>query len=234
MLTGTDIVKLAKTRIGDRYVYGAFVPKDDPNANVFDCAELCSWAYYQVSQILFGTSNHKDPKTADAWTGFWKIDGGNSERGKLIPVADAAAIPGAAVLRIGTNQASGHIVLSDGSGGTVEAHSTASGVIASTLDNRRWSTGILVNGVEYTRNPQIIIEVPKFVYRLTSPMVRGQGVESIQNALIRNGYRPGAVDGFYGSQTFNAVIEFQEDNGMLVDGEVGPATWNKLGFGTMK
>jgi hypothetical protein len=235
MKTGQMIVDRARQDLGKRYVFGAFVPKDYLNfPGPFDCAEGDSYWLYQVSKILFGTSNHTNPKTADAWTGFWAIDSQNPERGKRIPVADAAAIPGAAVLRIGTTQLTGHIVISDGSGGTVEAHSTERGVITSTLSGRRWSTGILVNGIEYTRNPQVIVEVPKFVYRLTSPYVYGKGVEAIQKALIRHDFNPGKVDGFYGSQTFNAVLQFQESNGLIRDGEVGPQTWSKLGLGVMK
>lgn len=233
--TGQQIVERAKQDIGKRYVYGAFVPKDYPNyPGPFDCAEATSYWLYQVSGILFGTSNHRNPATADAWTGFWEIDSNNPELGKRISSAEAAAIPGATVLRLGTTQTSGHIVISDGAGGTIEAHSAAQGVIASRLDNRRWSTGILVNGVEYARNSNVAVTVPLFVYRLTSPCIAGKGVESIQMALIRHGFNPGEVDGFYGSRTYNAVLQFQGVSGLIRDGEVGPETWHSLGLGVMK
>ena len=44
--------------------------------------------------------------------------------------------------------ATGHIAISDGGGGTVEAHSTKAGVIASTISGRRWDMGILIPEVE--------------------------------------------------------------------------------------
>jgi N-acetylmuramoyl-L-alanine amidase len=234
-LTGQQIVDRARQDIGKRYVLGTFVPKDIPDyPGPFDCAEAASYWLYQVSKILFGTSNHVNPKTADAWTGWWKSDGENPELGKFIPLADAASIPGAAVLRIGTTYATGHIVLSDGEGGTVEAQGRLTGVVADTLSGRRWSTGILVNGIEYKRNPDVLPSVPKFIYRLTYPPIRGKGVTNIQNALIRHDLNPGEVDGVYGGQTFAAVIQFQLDNGLVADGEVGPLTWSMLGLGEMR
>lgn len=233
--TGQMILDRAKLDRGKRYVYGAFVQKDIPNyPGPFDCAEATSYWLYQVAKILFGTSNHTNPKTADAWTGFWWIDGNNENLGQLITPAEAAAIPGAAVLRKGTTTSSGHIVLSDGRGGTVEAHSAARGVISDTLSNRRWDTGILVNGIDYQRNPDVVIPVPKVVYRITYPMIKGEGVRAIQMALVRNDLNPGKVDGVYGSQTYAAVIQFQRAQELLVDGEVGPQTWQALGLGVMR
>lgn len=233
--TGQQIVDRARQDLGKRYVYGAFVQKDVSDyPGPFDCAEATSYWYYQVAKILFGTSNHTNPKTADAWTGFWWADGNNENMGQLITPAEAAAIPGAAVLRKGTTALSGHIVLSDGKGGTVEAHSAARGVIADTLNNRRWDTGILVIGIDYARNPDIVIPVPKFIYRIVYPMIQRGGVMAIQKALIRHDLNPGKVDGVYGSQTYAAVLQFQAKNGLIVDGEVGPQTWNKLGLGVMR
>lgn len=37
-------------------------------------------------------------------------------------------------------------------------------------------------------------------------------------------------DGHYGNQTKNAVIQFQEKNGLVADGIAGPATLNAIGF----
>ncbi len=48
----------------------------------------------------------------------------------------------------------------------------------------------------------------------------------IQSLLARIGYNPGPVDGTFGSQTQQAVISFQRDNGLTPDGIVGPVTWN--------
>lgn len=37
-----------------------------------------------------------------------------------------------------------------------------------------------------------------------------------------------SVDGKFGSQTKNAVMEFQSKHGLVADGEVGPATWTVI------
>lgn len=54
---------------------------------------------------------------------------------------------------------------------------------------------------------------------------RGPNVKLIQSLLARIGYNPGPIDGIFGTQTQQAVIAFQRDNGLVPDGIVGPATW---------
>ena len=51
---------------------------------------------------------------------------------------------------------------------------------------------------------------------------------SIQSLLSRIGYDPGPIDGIFGQQTRQAVIDFQVDNGLTPDGIVGPATWRQF------
>ncbi|MGE5474709.1 MAG: M14 family metallopeptidase [Ignavibacteriales bacterium] len=55
---------------------------------------------------------------------------------------------------------------------------------------------------------------------------RGPNVKLIQSLLFKIGYNPGSIDGVFGPQTQQAVIQFQRDNGLPPDGVVGPATWN--------
>lgn len=53
---------------------------------------------------------------------------------------------------------------------------------------------------------------------------RGSEVMLLQSILAKIGYNPGAIDGVFGQQTRQALIEFQRDNGLTPDGVVGPAT----------
>ena len=53
---------------------------------------------------------------------------------------------------------------------------------------------------------------------------RGTEVKLLQSLLGKIGYDPGAIDGVFGTQTQQAVMEFQRDNGLTPDGVVGPAT----------
>ena len=226
MKTGKDLLSLGRTRLGEKYVFGALVPKNDPNWHgPWDCAEDISWLIYQVAQILYGcNSDVGDPARADAGTVYWARDA--RRLGKIISLQTAAAIPGAAVLRISTASLCGHIVLSDGQGGTVEAACARQGVIEGTLHNRRWDMGILVPGIDYDQGAQPIpLAVPTaMIYRLTHPLMIDPKIKPIQQAL---GIK---ADGIYGPQTEAAVKKFQVDHGGLVaDGEAGPLTLAALG-----
>lgn len=53
-------------------------------------------------------------------------------------------------------------------------------------------------------------------------------IRPIQRALASKGYFSGYVDGIPGEETYNAVIDFQNHNGLSPDGQVGSATRIKL------
>lgn len=53
-------------------------------------------------------------------------------------------------------------------------------------------------------------------------------VKEIQNALSKKGYNTNGIDGFAGPATYEAIINFQRASGLMVDGQVGPATREKL------
>ena len=155
---------------------------------------------------------------------------GCENKGERIPVERAARIPGAAVLRAPQPGAIGHIVIADGRGGTVEAHSSKRGVIASTLTNRRWDMGILVPGIRYKERAAVEIVQPQTViFRLMKPRMTGPKVKGIQRRLKELGFHPGPIDGQFGPMTHAAVVAFQVARGLLADGEVGPRTARALG-----
>ena len=58
----------------------------------------------------------------------------------------------------------------------------------------------------------------------------GEYVLLAQTELLNKGYSLGSagVDGKFGSATEKAVKEFQKDNGLTVDGIIGPMTWDAL------
>ncbi len=64
---------------------------------------------------------------------------------------------------------------------------------------------------------------------LTNPPMRGDDVFKLQQRLLELGYSEvGAPDGIFGKMTEAAVRRFQQNNGLEVDGYVGPKTWRKL------
>src|SRR6185436_2459334 len=130
------MLSLARTRIGEKYV-NVCVPKNNKNWHgPWDCAEFMSWLVYQVGGFLYGcVDDHGNPATVEAYTGAWQHD--VKTRGKMIPWQDAAAIPGGILLRYPPSPGSmGHIVVSDGKGGTVEAMGKKWGVCVGTINGR--------------------------------------------------------------------------------------------------
>lgn len=229
--TGEQVLEAARRHQGERYVLGVSVPKNNPSwKGPWDCAEFASWVNFQVTGKLYGCKrDFGDPATADAYTGYWERDA--TELGRAVSVEEAASTPGAAVLRAPTGEAFGHVVISDGRGGTVEAHSPSDGVIEGKLAGRRWTTGILILDIEYTRmGPVVVAPLAGSVYRLTMPIMSGDAVLQIQRRLLAAGFDPGVQDGEFGPHTQAAVVAFQLVHGLTPDGEVGPATAGILGL----
>ncbi len=57
----------------------------------------------------------------------------------------------------------------------------------------------------------------------------GDDVKRLQRVFARSkALGPDSVDGVFGSQTEQAVKDFQQSEGLLADGIVGPATWSLL------
>lgn len=57
---------------------------------------------------------------------------------------------------------------------------------------------------------------------------QGQLVIKLQQKLSEAGYNIGSIDGVFGPKTEAAVLKFQADKGLHVDGIVGDQTWNSL------
>ncbi len=71
------------------------------------------------------------------------------------------------------------------------------------------------------------IEYPGYLIRKGQ---QGEMVRLVQQKLIDLRYSCGScgTDSIFGRSTFNAICAFQKDNGLSVDGIVGPKTWEKL------
>ena len=58
---------------------------------------------------------------------------------------------------------------------------------------------------------------------------RSDDVKRLQRVFARaKVLGPDAVDGVFGRQTEDAVKDFQQSNGLVVDGVVGPITWSHI------
>lgn len=230
MATGNDLLALAAPHVKEKYVFGARVPKNNPNwKGPWDCAEFASWCLFQASGKLFGCDQNTDPNTADAFTGFWRRDA--QAAGCTTALVVAKSTPGAFLLRFPAARLIGHIAISDGTGGTVEAHSSKTGVIRGQVDGRRWDVGVLPPMIDYAAPDMLLPTVPAgLVLRLKQPNMKGALVERLQRALADRGFSPGDIDGSFGPHTAAAVHAFQLTQGLVADGEAGRNTLKALGL----
>lgn len=69
---------------------------------------------------------------------------------------------------------------------------------------------------------------PRVVFSTAMKYQYSDYVYKIQFMLNHIGYNAGTPDGYYGSNTYNAVYNFQADHDLTRDAKVGEATWNEL------
>ena len=79
-MNGEKDLQIATLRIGDGYLLGVMVPKDNSNwSGTRDCAEFVSWRIYQAAGILYGCNDNETR------------DGRGSGRGTVVSVITTAA-----------------------------------------------------------------------------------------------------------------------------------------------
>lgn len=87
-----------------------------------------------------------------------------------------------------------------------------------------------IDKYDLTKYDDVVAEKPVESKR---PMLRrgdrGQDVVHLQTRLTAMGYGVGKIDGIFGVKTLEAVKAFQIENGLAVDGIVGPKTWAVVG-----
>lgn len=231
MATGAQLLALAETRLGEKYL-NVRVPKDNPHWHgPWDCAEFASWAVYQTVRRLYGcTNNRNNPALADAYSGAWVRD---VTDGTLIPATQAEAndTPGVVLIRKPPAPGQmGHIAIADGRGQTVEAAGINLGVRRDRVEGRLWHHFAKIPGIKYTSTGFVAKPKPlPYLLTLQRPNIKSPLVRTVQRALRANGFDPGRIDGAYGPHTMAAVAAFQASNRLVADGICGPRTARKLG-----
>lgn len=69
---------------------------------------------------------------------------------------------------------------------------------------------------------------PRLGSRVMRKGQRGWDVAGLQFLLQRRGYSPGSLDGGFGPDTYNALVNYQKAAGLTVDGLAGSATLSAL------
>ncbi|MET0681801.1 MAG: peptidoglycan-binding domain-containing protein [Casimicrobiaceae bacterium] len=232
MNTGAQLLALAETRLGEKYV-NVQVPKDNRNWHgPWDCAEFASWLVYQAVAKLYGcVDDAADPALADAYSGAWvraAVDG----KVNRITQREANSIPGAVLIRKPPAPGRmGHIAITDGRGGTVEAAGINLGVRRDRVEGRLWNYVATIPELKYSSTGYVVVPAAlPYLLTLETPNIKSPLVRTVQRALRDKGVDPGKIDGEYGPHTLAAVEAFQAMNRLVADGICGPRTAKKLGI----
>lgn len=94
----------------------------------------------------------------------------------------------------------GHIGVYVGNGMVIEAQGRDAGVVMRHLSYGGWT--------HQGRHPALAEDTAPTVFKLTSPMMRGENVKAMQAALNACGYDCGKADGICGKATMTAVRAF--------------------------
>ena len=116
-----------------------------------------------------------------------------------------------------------HVGVYVGDGYVVESKGRDYGVVKRKVSEGKWVVGGRLDWFDndipvLTRNLRYIKD----------NLMRGEDVKLCQEQLNKKGCDAGVEDGIFGLKTYDAVIEFQTENGLEVDGIVGQKTWAKL------
>ena len=239
-MNANEIIEIARSKLGQEYVYGAQVPLDNSDwTGPWDCAEYCSWAIYQTIESIYGARIKAGQTVADAeaWTGHWVTD--LNKFGIRVSVDVARRVPGSFLLRRNPN--GGHVVMCVGDGNTtLEARGSAYGVVEHVIEGRDWNYGgILIPDLEYpayatparsgfTPAYEALPNIPRHLRTYNNSILKGTSIKKLQNVLSERGLYKGQSTGKYDSQTAESVKKFQIESGITVDATVGPEVVEKL------
>jgi peptidoglycan hydrolase-like protein with peptidoglycan-binding domain len=87
--------------------------------------------------------------------------------------------------------------------------------------------GFLAAGIAF------FMTIPSAAYAATNDDILSRGdnnqnVVELQQALKQKGFFDSEITGYFGDETFDAVLEYQKENGLTPDGKVGPETGESI------
>ena len=177
----------------------------------YDCRGFTYWCLKQVGIIINGQGATSQWNTAANW----------ASKGEI------AAMPRDTLVCLFVQK--GKTMEHTGFGYNSETCECSNGVQHFTSRNKKWTHWAVPAGL-YSTDPHPEPE-PVPAWR---PTIRrgskGAEVGECQTMLVKLGYDigPCGIDGDFGRATEKAVREFQGDHQLVVDGVVGPMTWDAL------
>jgi len=240
-VTGQDVADKAKSLLlmgTIPYVLGGETLKG------MDCQGLVEWTLRELGM----EADYRG--TNDMWRNLVTVKGGIEDG-----VALLGSIPvGALIFIVDQDGGEPTRYQSDGEGnawhvyvkisGDMLIHASASNLMVTTrtfADKTILNGGPnaygLINGVDYAVAEDVTAEsvstavkqtwAPRYARLTFKSGCVGGGVRELQTGLNKLGNSL-SVDGRFGPMTEEAVLKFQQEQGLEADGIVGPATWNAL------
>lgn len=142
-----------------------------------------------------------------------------------VPIGDVQA---GDYLFKGTDENKTHVGYAVSNKYAIESKNRDVGVVKTAIADRGW--GWVCRPDWYEDAPEPIIRVLTRELYLADPYMKGHDVRQVQERLNELKYACGEADGIFGKKTEIAVMNFQTDNGLTIDGIVGKNTATALGF----
>lgn len=193
---------------------------------VADCSGLFYWAFKELGGYMYHGSNTMWKQYC---TNKGALKSGKRSDGETLKI-------GTAVFKCRNTTDYYHVGLYVGNDTVIEAKSTAKGVVTSKVS--AWTHWGELKGVSYVAasssnntvvdDNKVYTELGKRTLKYTSPTMKGEDVKILQTKLNELGYSCGNVDGNFGKNTNNALMLFQKDRGLDIDGICGSKTIAEL------
>ena len=250
-MKNTEFVNNAMKFKGYGYVYGAKgqmyskaeaerMAKSGSKSEYYYLTTCKRWFGHNVtdcSGLIYLALGKKNMRTADGYIGSCKVKG------------DIKSIPEKVGLMVWK---SGHCGIYIGGGKVIESRGVAYGVVITNLKDRPWTKWGELPDIDYSAAPapkpqptpaKYYFTLKRTLYWMTKKLgkkatnMHGDDIRLVQTRLINLGFSCGkdGADGFYGENTYDAVVAFQKKNKdtsgkqLTADGIVGKKTCEALG-----
>lgn len=201
------IVELAKERLGCPYKLGAS-GEVIKGKQTFDCRGFTWWLLKQVGSQISQVGATTQYNTVSDWV----------ERGLITDMPDIVCC---VFMHDKTTAGKmSHTGMHIGGGQIIHCTSNG-GVKYGDTSNKSWTHYAIPKGI-YSAE-----EIERAKGKMTRTLkagCSGDDVAELQKALKSFGYDCGSADGVFGAKTTAAVVGFQRDNGLTIDGIVGQKT----------